>query len=365
MRKVWLLIITIFSVGTTDGQILTRIADSLRIRDGIPELSYAVIGPTSILELHTSGHHRIDDPNTKTQADIRDYFHLGSNTKAVTSFIAAMLVEQNRIKWDTRFFELYPAMQAKANPAYKDITLQQLLSHQAGIPAFTDGKEFAVLPSYDGEKNIQRQEFAQAVLKGRPLGPVGTSYHYSNAGYTLAALMLEKVAGKSWEAIVTDVIGDGLGMQYRFGWPNSHNDTTQPYGHWLEGTRIQVLMPESPYKISLIEPGTDLSMPITDYSKFIQLHLNGLLGEDNELKASTYKFLHFGLKDYAMGWNNGIIGDKEVSFHMGSAGTFYTYAMIDSTARRAYVIMMNCSHPLAKEAASIFMSIMMKTKMAD
>jgi CubicO group peptidase (beta-lactamase class C family) len=364
MKKWWLLVMAGYVMNTTHAQILTSVADSIRIKNGIPEMSYAIIGPASILELHTSGHHRIDDPNTRTQSDIRDYFHLGSNTKAITSFIAAILVEEKKINWDTRFFDIFPTWLSMSNPAYEEITLQNLLSHQAGIPAYTDGAEFAILPVFEGEKEQQRKEFAQHILRSNPLGPIG-SYHYSNADYTLAASMLEKVSGESWEALVKDIIGDQLGMQFKFGWPNSNHDTTQPYGHWIEDNRIKALTPDNPYKISLIQPGADLSMPITDYAKFVQLHLNGLLGQDNELKASTYKFIHFGIKDYSMGWSNGLIGDKSVSFHTGSAGTFYTYAMIDSTEKRAYVIMMNCAHPLAKQAATAFMNIMMKTKMTD
>jgi CubicO group peptidase (beta-lactamase class C family) len=314
--------------------------------------------------LHTGGHHRIDDPNSKTQSDTRDLFHLGSNTKAITSFIAALLVEQKKINWDTKFFELFPTWLSMSNPAYEDITLQQLLSHQAGIPAYTEGNEFAILPVYEGETVQQRKEFVQHVLRSRPLGPIGESYHYSNAGYSLAAVMLEKVSGKTWEELVTDVIGDQLGMRYKFGWPN-YNDTLQPFGHRIEANRIVALMPDNPYKLNLIQPGTDLSMPATDYAKFIQLHLNGLLGQDNELKAETYKFLHFGVKDYSMGWSNGLIGDNMVSFHIGSAGTFYTYALIDTTNKRAYVIMMNCAHALAKQGATTFMNIMMKTKLAE
>jgi CubicO group peptidase (beta-lactamase class C family) len=364
MRKVWFLIITGCVMNTANGQILTKIADSIRIKSGIPEMSYAVIGPTSILELHISGHHRIDDPNIKTQSDIRDLFHLGSNTKAITSFIAAILVEQKKINWDTKFFEIFPTWLSMSNPAYEDITLQQLLSHQSGIPAYTEGSEFAILPPFEGEKEQQRKEFVQHVLRSKPLGPAGESYHYSNAGYSLAAVMLEKVSGKTWEGLVTDVLGDQLGMRYKFGWPN-YNDTSQPYGHWIENNRIKALMPDNPYKLNLIQPGTDLCMPVTDYAKFVQLNLNGLLGQDNELKAETYKLIHFGTKEYGMGWNNGLIGEKTVSFHMGSAGTFYTYTLIDTTDKRAYVIMMNCAHPLAKQGATAFMNIMMKTKLAD
>lgn len=327
-------------------------------------MSYAVIGPNSILELHTSGHHRIDDPNSKTQSDTRDLFHLGSNTKAITSFIAALLVEQKKINWDTKFFEIFPTWLSMSNPEYEDITLQQLLSHQAGIPAYTEGSAFAILPIFEGEPDVQRKEFVQIVLRSKPLGPIGESYHYSNAGYSLAAVMLEKVSGKTWETLVSDIIGDQLGMRFKFGWPN-YNDTLQPFGHCIVNNRIIALKPNDPYKLNLVQPGTDLSMPVTDYAKFIQLHLNGLLGQDNELKADTYKFLHFGIKDYSVGWNNGLIGDKSVSFHIGSAGTFYTYTLIDTTEKRAYVIMMNCAHPLAKQGATAFMNIMMKTKLNE
>jgi D-alanyl-D-alanine carboxypeptidase len=365
MKKWWLLAMAGYIINTAHAQVLTKIADSIRIKGGIPEMSYAIIGPTGILELHTSGHHRIDDPNTRTQSDIRDLFHLGSNTKAVTSFIAAILIEEGKLTWDTRFFDVFPTWLSMSNPAYEDITLKNLLSHQAGIPAYTDGKEFAVLPIFEGEKEQQRKEFAQQVLRSKALGPIGQSYHYSNAGYTLAALMLEKISGKTWETLIADIIGDQLGMRYKFGWPNGNNDTTQPYGHCIEDNRIKALTPDNPYKINLIQPAADLSMPVTDYAKFVQLHLNGLLGQDNELKASTYQFMHFGIKDYSMGWSNGLIGDRSVSYHIGSAGTFYTYTLIDSTEKRAYVIMMNCAHPLAKQAATTLMNIMMKTKLAD
>ena len=354
-----------YAVTITNAQNLVRIADSIRLSNNIPEMSYAVIGPTSILEIHTGGHHRVDDPNTKTQSSTRDFFHLGSNTKAITSFIAAMLVERNKITWDTRFFDIFPSWTSMTNPAYEDITLQQLLSHRAGIPAYTAGSEFALLPEFDGEKNQQRLEFAQTLLRSNPVGPVGNSYNYSNAGYTLAAIMLEKVTGRTWEELVSDLLGDQLGMQFKLGWPNSDHDSSQPYGHWIEGNHLKALTPDNPYKLNLIQPAADISMPVTDYAKFIQLHLNGLLGQDNELRAATYKFMHFGVKDYAMGWSNGQLDNKSISYHVGSAGTFYTYTVIDTTAKRAYVLMMNCAHPLAKKGASIFMNAMMNRRLDE
>ncbi len=50
------------------------------------------------------GHHSV---NLKDTATINDKFHIGSNTKAMTTFIIAKYVEKNKLKWDTKFFDLF------------------------------------------------------------------------------------------------------------------------------------------------------------------------------------------------------------------------------------------------------------------
>ncbi len=71
------------------GQKTMQFADSIRNTHNIPEISYAVINSSSILEIAAIGRHSIDLPDTAT---LNDRFHIGSNTKAMTAFIIAKYV---------------------------------------------------------------------------------------------------------------------------------------------------------------------------------------------------------------------------------------------------------------------------------
>jgi D-alanyl-D-alanine carboxypeptidase len=325
---------------TAKTQNVQTAVDSLMQTGQIPELGYAVISADSILELQTIGFHRSDLKNTETQAKITDYFHLGSNTKAITGFVAAYLVENNRIKWTTKFFDLFPDWKKQSNPAYYEITLADLLSHRAKIQPYTSGHEYQKLSDFKGSESDKRKQFAGYLLTEKPVNDNGQVYNYSNAGYSLAALMLEEVSGKSWEQLIKEIMLTKLNVDIEFGWPNKIS-ASQPYGHWVENNTLRALGPDIDYNLELGEPAGDICMTLPDYARFIQLNLRGLSGNNNVIKASTYNYLHFGLKDYSIGWANVNNSEKQFSEHSGSAGTFFTYTRIDKKNKLAYIIIAN------------------------
>ncbi|MFT4033299.1 MAG: serine hydrolase [Siphonobacter sp.] len=168
-------------------------ADSLRTRFKIPAIGYAVVKSDTLLTLDVRGVRR-NDTNEPVQA--YDYFHIGSNTKAMTAYVAARLVAAGLIRWDTPFFELFPEDKENALIDYRGITLEKLLSHRAGIPAYTSGLEFMNLPKFTGKDVTERRrQFARHIFRQVPVKT--EPYGYSNAGYTLASLMLTKVTGKA------------------------------------------------------------------------------------------------------------------------------------------------------------------------
>lgn len=315
-------------------------ADSLVSTKLTPEIGYAVISVDSILEMYTTGFHRSDLKNEQTKAKISDYFHLGSNTKAITGFVAAYLVENKKIKWDTKFFELFPRWKKKSNSGYYDITLADLLSHRAKIQPYTSGLEYQQLPDFKGDKSGQRKQFAKYLLNQKPVKNTGKEFYYSNAGYSIAALMLEKVSGLSWEQLIKETMSKLLKVDVGFGFPNRLY-SNQPFGHWVEKDTLKALPPTIDYDLALGEPAGDISMTLPDYAKFIQYNLQGILGEDNVLKAAAYNFLHFGFKDYSIGWGNFNKNNKQLSEHSGSAGTFFCYTLLDKNKKVAYIIIAN------------------------
>lgn len=316
-------------------------ADSVRQANQIPELNYAVVSANKVLELAALGHHAI---HLKDTATLNDRFHLGSNTKAMTAFIAAKCVEKGWLKWSTHFFDLFPEWKSKANTAYKDISLQDLLTHRARIQPF-QGEDDPIIPNFEGSKQAKRAAFGQFVLSLDPV-PFDSINHYtySNADYTLATLMLEKVSGKSWEELVVWVFNKKLHLNVQFSWPENQT-TKDTWGHTFDANDQMIAVPSTTdYHLDYTEPAGDLNIKLNDYIKFIQLNLAGLGGKHNFLKAKTYQFIHKGTDNYALGWFNSYENNTDYSTHMGTAGTYYSLVAIDRQHLLAYIIFTNAPH---------------------
>ena len=335
-------------------------ADSIRIKYNIPEIGYVVVSSDSILEMKTLGFKRA---GTTIEAEPNDRFHLGSNTKAITGLIGAILVKQNKIDWNTKFFDLYPELKSSSNPAFYDITLVDLFEHRARILPFTDGVEFPnpQETKFKGSASDQRKQFVEWVLT---LDTVKTEekISYSNAGYSITATMLEKASGKTWEDLVLD-LGEKLGVDFGFSWPNNC-DSSQPWGHWYEDNKLIPTPPHDSYQLCWVEPAGDINMSISDYAKFIQYQLLGLHGRSLLLSKEEFEFIHYGVPEsdhYSVGWGWAI--NKEghhVSAHNGSAETFYCYAYIINEIDRAYVVFANCGSDQADAGVRKLLSFLIK-----
>jgi D-alanyl-D-alanine carboxypeptidase len=342
--QMFFLLITV----SINGQNLASYVDSIRVKNSMPEIGYAIINPDTILQLTTLGYHKFSDRDTAT---IKDLFHLGSNTKAMTAFVAAKLVEEGKINWATNFFDLFPVWKEESDPAYWQLSLQKLLSHRGKILPFTAAAEFKILPKFTGSKQEKRIQFCRFLLKQKAVKfNDSLSFTYSNAGYALAALMLEKVSGITWEDLVIKTFKADLGINVGFSWPNL-TSANQPWGHVKVNDSIIALSPaiEASHDMNPIEPAGDIHISLSDYAEFIRLNLSGLSGKDNYLKSATYKFLHFDAeyKIYAMGWGNKMVKGKLRSYHNGSAGTFYARTVIDIASLTAYVVITNIATDLA------------------
>lgn len=323
---------------TCFGQKTIQFADSIRNSFNIPEISYAVIASKSTMEIAALGRHSIDLPDTAT---LNDRFHIGSNTKAMTAFVIAKYVEKGKLQWTTKFFDLFPEWKSKSKPEYENITLQDLLSHRAGIQPFQGEEEDPETPNFRGTKQNRRNQFGQFVLTLDPIFPDEQNpFIYSNAGYTLATLMVEKATGKSWEQLVKKVFNKDLKLDVKLSWPENqqHKDT---WGHLYENDKLTPVPSTTDYHLNYTEPAGDLNIKLKDYIKFIQLNIQGLQGQDNYLKANTYTFIHKGFENYSLGWFNIYENGKELSTHSGTAGTYYTIVHIDRLKNIAYIIFTN------------------------
>ena len=147
----------------------------------------------------------------------------------------------------------------------------------------------------------------------------------SVVGYGVAASMLEKVSGISWEKMLEEYINKPLGISAMIGYPNKVSEQ-QPWGHWA---RYGPLTPEPPdtwvKTYPPVIPGIDLNITIADYAKFLQEQLHGLRGEKAGLNKKTFDLMHFGIPDYSLGWQNAVIGNDRISYHTGESQLFMAH----------------------------------------
>ena len=280
------------------------------------------------------------------------WFHLGSNLKAMVAMALAVQVERGKLRWNSTLAELFPDLAMGMLPAYRSVTVENLLSHRAGFVQLLSAPELGVVPAFSGDAKSQRLQFVAWATSVAPLATPGQAFFYSNAGYGVAGAVLERITGKASEDAMAETLFKPLGLRYAFVYP-AQVTGVQPTGHEVDaaGIALEAVDLTDPLytpPIYLYAAG-HLSMPLADYARFAQIQLRGLTGKPTLLTAETFKKLHtsFGIDPdiklgYAMGWVvEPAAGNTTLSWHVGQLIGFTATIMVSPAADRAVVLLAN------------------------
>ncbi len=335
--------------------LLKRVESAARL----PALSLMTTGANEVREIISVGSKRLGSDQEIT----RDaQYSLGSNTKAMTATLIAMLIEEEKLSWETKILDLFPEWKQTARSEYAEVTVSDLLHHRAGIQPYTyvPGAQWKEdVETLTGPAERQRLEFCRRALHRAPVTIPRTTYFYSNASYAIAGTIIEKLTGLTWEAAIQSRLFAPLGISATFDWPAT-NDPNQPWGHRQTDKGVEPHDPHDPhdnYHLPLcFTPAGGAAMSLADYAKFLQLHLRGLAGKDGLLKAESIKRLHSPIGGHAAGWGVSIVGGEPVSGHSGSGGTFYVLAHIWPQRQLALVAATNAGGSRASNACTEVLS---------
>jgi CubicO group peptidase (beta-lactamase class C family) len=317
-------------------------------RDADPGLAAAWISEDAVV-LAADGKTRLGG-GTPLATDM--WFHIGSNLKAMVAMALAAQVEQGKPRWNSTLAEVFPELVAGMLPAYRGVTIENLLSHRGGFVELLSAPELAVVPVFDGDASSQRRQFVAWATSVPPLGTPGQTFLYSNAGYGIAGAVLERITGKAFETAMADTLFTPLGLRHAFAYPPQVT-ANQPSGHEVapSGTALgEVDLTDPLYTPPVyMFPAGHLSMPLPDYARFAQIQLRGLRGKPTLLKAETFKKLHTSLGlypdlnlDYASGWVvEPVSGNATLSWHVGQLIGFTATIMVNPSADRAAVLLAN------------------------
>lgn len=291
-----------------------------------------------------------------TRVTVQDKWHLGSDTKAMTATLAAMAVEEGKLKWGSTVSEVLKGWK-EIDPGYGQITLEMLLGHRGGLPAnlSNEGWKKAYNPK-DAAK--EREAVVRLLLKAAPTKP--GEFLYSNAGYMVAGVMIERALGMPWEAAMKNRLFAPLDMgTCGFGPAAEKDSVNQPWAHKLEGEALTPVASGTPGSDNPhgLGPAGTVHCSLSDWMKFVQLHLDGARGLKTPLlKPESFTKLHTAAEGgpYALGWgvaDRQWAGGKALT-HNGSNGMNFATVWVAPAKGLAFLIATNAGHDAAEQASN-------------
>jgi len=326
---------------------LHELLEQTRVEEDLPALAAAVGTSDGIITSAATGVRRYGSDDAVAAHDL---FHIGSCTKAMTATTLAVLVEGVYLSWDTALGDVFPSLNESMAPAYRKVTLHQLLTFQAGVPPLTERNQFqskwTMMDSVDGTSRDKRRAFIDRLLREPPLAEPGTQVIYSNASYAVATAMAEEVAGQTCEDLMSQCLFGPIGMTSAvWGWPATPVRPNQPFQHRLnERTGAHdPLELDDPHCIpACMAPAGDLSCTIQDMALFAVEHLRGVSSGTALLHRESFARIHADIEGSSMGWGEGELPEYgRISAAAGSATTFWAEMWLLHEKNLAIVVAAN------------------------
>jgi len=170
-------------------------------KQNIPGLAVAVVRDGAVTKARGYG---VADVELNVPATERSVFQWASVTKQFTATAIMLLAQDGKLKLDDPVSRYYP----NAPSAWSNVTVRHLLTHTSGIKGYTELPNFfaTVRKDYEPDEII-------GLVTSRPLEfAPGEKWAYSNTGYYLLGLIIEKVSGQSYGEFLMRRIFRPLGM---------------------------------------------------------------------------------------------------------------------------------------------------------
>ena len=238
-------------------------------RYDLPALAAAVVRDGRVVAAGAVGTRRV---GTQTPVTINDRFHLGSDTKAMTALLAAMLVEEGKLRWDSTVAQIFPELSATMSPKLRGVTLTQLLSHTSGVPP--DNQRMTDLLNQSAAQDGNLDELRYWLVRQWVPEPLaaepGTTFAYANMNYVIAGAMIERVTGRTWDELISERVFTplklstaGLGAQASLGRVDA------PLGHAIvDGKTKAFLAGPNGDNPPILGPAGIANMSVLDFARW-------------------------------------------------------------------------------------------------
>ena len=262
---------------------------------------------------------------------LQSAFDIASVSKTITAVAVHMLVERGMLSLNNPLNEFFPKL------PYNTVTIRGLLSHTSGLDDVYGNSELRnrfyafynkTEPAYTNKDYLAFLEKYKPPLIGNP----GEQYKYSNTGYVLLGLVVEKVSGQEFDEFLKQNIFEPAGMDHAFVFSKLRDKKVpgMAVGYRLDPDKGIMPNPDpnDPPSIHGLTYGDDdIACTAGDLLAFDQALRSGKLLKFGTVdKVLTPQTLNNGsIIGYALGFRVAEMDDHRYIAHTGGTSGFSSY----------------------------------------
>jgi D-alanyl-D-alanine carboxypeptidase len=302
---------------------LQQIVDSvIAARPRMPGIIIAVEQPATGKRWSVAA--GLSDTARKIRLTPEQPVRLASNTKTYTAAAVLRLVEMGRLSLsDPLAKHLPPSVDSLLRGdgyATDIITIEQVLSHRAGLHEHVAVRSYIAKLRTDPQHHWTAREQLQWLVDSlEPVGPPGAQFRYSDAGYVLLGLIVERHSGQSLGTAVRSLLRfDELGLRHTW-W-----ETLEPAPSGVPDRAHQYLGGTDSYDIHPsfdLYGGGGIVAPMADVAHFLTALLGGTVFAEREMLETMERPRSPEMNGYGMGLFGTSVGGQKGRGHSGFWGT--------------------------------------------
>ncbi|MGG3521811.1 serine hydrolase domain-containing protein [Bacillus pseudomycoides] len=252
-------------------------------------------------------------------------FRIGSVTKTFTATVVLQLAGENRLNLDDSIEKWLPGVIQGNGYDGNQITIRQILNHTSGIAEYLRSKDADMMNT---KKTYTAEELVKIGLSLPPDFAPGKGWSYSDTGYVLLGILIEKVTGNSYAEEIENRIIEPLELSNTFLPGNSSviPGTNHARGY-VQPDGASELKDVTYYNPSIASSAGDMISTADDLNKFFSYLLSGKLLKEQQLKqmlttvpTGSAEISGYGLGIYETKLPNGV----SIWGHTGSIPGFVT-----------------------------------------
>ncbi|KAA0774949.1 MULTISPECIES: serine hydrolase domain-containing protein [Bacillus] len=270
----------------------------------------------------------VADLSTKKSMKSDYRFRIGSVTKTFTATTVLQLVGENRVQLDDPIEKWLPGLIQGNGYDGNQITIRQLLNHTSGIAEYLKSKDADIMNS---KKTYAAEEIVKIGLALPPDFSPGKGWSYSNTGYVILGMIIEKITGNSYAEEIEKRIIEPLELSNTFLPGNSPVIPGKNHARgYMKIDETSELKDMTYYNPSLANSAGDMISDADDLNKFFSSLLGGKLLKETQLKEMLTT-VPTEREDIGHGYGLGIYETKlpngvSVWGHTGGIPGFTTFA---------------------------------------